>query len=143
MNTSNQSSPMKQVVNLKGKILRLRDVDSNLSVGYGASHQVVKGRYLATVAIGYADGFSRILSNRATGFVGGKKVSLVGRVSMDLVTFDVTGAPAEFLRPGGDIELIGPGHGVDDLAREAGTIGYEILSGLGPRVRRDYLGKSG
>lgn len=143
MNAPNQSNPMKQVVNLKGKILRLRDVDSDLSVGYGASHQVAKGRCLATVAIGYADGYSRVLGNQATGFVGGKKVSLVGRVSMDLVTFDVTGAPAEILRPGGYVELIGPGHKVDDLAREAGTIGYEILSGLGPRVHRNYLGESG
>lgn len=143
MNVPNQSSPMKQVVSLKGKILRLRDVDSDLTVGYGASHQVTRGRRLATVALGYADGYSRSLSNRATGFVGSKKVSLVGRVSMDLVTFDVTGAPEEFLRPGGDVELIGPGHDVNDLAQEAGTIGYEILSGLGPRVRRVYLGETG
>ena len=149
LNAPNQSSAMKQVVNLKGKILRLRDVDSNQTVGYGASHQVTKGRRLATVAIGYADGYSRSLGNRATGFVGSKKVSLVGRVSMDLITFDVTGAPDEFLTPdgpgcpGGNVELIGPGHGVDDLAREAGTIGYEILSGLGPRVHRVYLGEAG
>ena len=143
LNAPNQSSPMKQVVGLKGKILRLRNVDSDLTVGYGATQLVARGRRLATVAIGYADGFPRSLGNRATGFVGGKKVSLVGRVSMDLVCFDVTGAPAEFRRPGGDVELIGPGHGVDDLAREAGTIGYEILAGLGPRVRRVYLGEAG
>ena len=143
LNAPNQSSPMKQVVTLKGKILKSRDVDSDLTVGYGATHHMTRGKCLVTVAIGYADGYSRALGNRATGFVGGKTVSLVGHVSMDLVIFDVTGAPDEFLRPGGDVELIGPGHDVDDLAREAGTIGYEILAGLGPRVRRVYLGETG
>jgi alanine racemase len=138
----NRPSEMKQTVNLKGKIVHLRDVDSDLTVGYGATHRVNKGKRLATVAMGYADGFPRALGNRGTGFVGDAKVSVVGRVSMDLVTFDVTGAPDELLVPGGEVELIGPRHGVDDLAREAGTIGYEILSGLGARVRRVYVGEA-
>lgn len=137
-----QPNRMAQVVRLKGRILRSRDVDSEMTVGYGATRRVAGGRRLATVAMGYADGYPRSLSNRGTGYIGDDKVSLVGRVSMDLATFDVTGVPADRLRPGDTIDLIGPHHTVDDLAREAGTIGYEILVGFGRRVERVYIGEA-
>ncbi|MGY9004957.1 MAG: alanine racemase, partial [Alphaproteobacteria bacterium] len=88
---------------------------------------------------GYADGYLRSLSNSATATLGGIRVPVVGRVSMDLITLDVTNVPDQVARPGALVELIGPDHSVDALAREAGTIGYEILTALGPRFHRHYL----
>ena len=131
---------LRQVIALQGRILQVRDVDSPQTVGYGATHRIRRKSRLATVAAGYADGYLRSLSNRGHGIVGGIRVPLVGRVSMDLIIFDVTDAPEPLVRPGGFVELIGPDHTVDDLATEAGTIGYEILTSLSPRYHRSYLG---
>ncbi len=134
-----QPNPMSQVVRLHGKILQIRDVDSPQTVGYGASHRVSRRGKIATVAIGYADGWFRSLGNRGCGFIEGIKVPLVGRVSMDLTTFDVTDVPENLAHPGALIELIGPHHTVDDVAAEAGTIGYEVLTALGRRHHRRWL----
>ena len=90
------------------------------------------------MSVGYADGYPRALTNRAAACFDGQAVPLVGRVSMDLSTFDITDAPAA--GPGGWLDLIGPGIPVDEVARQAGTNGYEILTQLGRRYRRVYLG---
>jgi len=132
-------NPMAQVVRLQGKILQVRDVDSPMTVGYGASHRVVRRGKIATVAVGYADGWFRSLGNRGHGVIGGFKVPLVGRVSMDLTTFDVTDVPAPLIHPGALIDLIGPDITVDEVAAEAGTIGYEVLTALGRRHHRRWL----
>lgn len=129
-----------QVVRLQGKILQVRDVDSPMTVGYGATHRVGRKGRLATVAVGYADGYFRALSNRGHAVVGGMRVPVVGRVSMDLITIDVSDAPDAAVQVGGFVDLIGPGLSVDDLAAEAGTIGYEILTSLGRRYHRRYVG---
>ncbi len=132
------SNPMAQVVSLQGKIIQVRDIDSPSTVGYGATRTVAPGTKIATVALGYADGYPRSLSNLAGGYIGGVRAPLVGRVSMDLITFDVSAADA--VRPGDFIDLIGPHNDIDALAREAGTIGYEILTLLGRRYHRRYVG---
>jgi alanine racemase len=132
---------MEQVINLQGKILQCRFVDTGQTVGYGATHIVARRSRIATVGVGYADGFLRSLGNRANGYIDGTRVPMVGRVSMDLITFDVTDIPEDLCRPGDTVELIGSHHGVDDLAAEAGTIGYEILTSLGARYHRRYLGQ--
>jgi alanine racemase len=93
---------------------------------------------LATASIGYADGWLRSLSHRGCGWLAGKRVPLLGRVSMDLATFDVTGVPEGECCPGNLIELIGPHYGVDAAAADAETIGYEILTALGARYHRVY-----
>jgi alanine racemase len=95
---------------------------------------------LATVAVGYADGWPRSLCPRGSGRLGGKRVPLVGRVSMDLVVFDVSDVDPAIARPGGFIELLGDDYGVDAAATDAGTIGYEILTALGRRYHRVYRG---
>ncbi len=132
-------NPMAQVVNLKGKILQVRDVDRPMTVGYGATHRFTGAGRLATVAVGYADGYLRSLSDRAHAFLGDVRVPVVGRVSMDLITVDVTAAPPRAARPGRWVELLGSRHGVDALAAEAGTIGYEVLTALGRRYHRAYV----
>ncbi len=138
--TRRHANPMAPTVRLEAKIVQFRYVDTDTAVGYGATRRVIAGRSLATVAMGYADGLARSLSNRGSARIGDVPVPVVGRVSMDLVTFDVTGIAAGRVRPGDMVELIGPLHDADAMAAEAGTIGYEILSRIGPRVRRVYRG---
>jgi alanine racemase len=139
--TRGESNPMTQVISLKGKILQVRDVDTPQTVGYGATHAFTGPTRVATVAAGYADGYLRSLSDRGTAYLGEVALPVIGRVSMDLITLDVSHAPE--VGPGDMIDLIGPHHDVDALAAEAGTIGYEILTSLGRRYRRDYIEASG
>lgn len=133
-------NPLRPVVRLNGRILQVRDVDTPQTVGYGATHRFTSKGRVATVAFGYADGLFRSLGNRGFGIIGGVKVPVVGRISMDLTTFDVSAVPDDAVHPGAMIELIGPGHDADQLAEEAGTIGYEVLTSLGRRYLRDYVG---
>jgi len=133
-------NPMRGAVTLMGRILQVRNADMPQTVGYGASYNVLKPSRIATVPVGYADGYLRSLSNRASGYIGDHRVPLVGRVSMDLITFDVTGVPDHLCRPGAWIELIGHNRPVDDVAADAGTIAYEILTSLGRRYHRAYIG---
>jgi alanine racemase len=131
-------NPMRPAIRAAARILQLRKIDRGESVGYGAAHVMDGPGMLATASIGYADGWLRSLSHRGCGRLAGKRVPLLGRVSMDLATFDVTGIPESELYPGNLIELIGPQYGVDDAAADAGTIGYEILTALGARYHRVY-----
>jgi alanine racemase len=141
--TPGRPNPMAPVVRLQGRILQVRRVDAVSTVGYGASHLAARGARLATVGIGYADGLPRSTSSGLVGRLRGVPVPLVGRVSMDLTTFDVSAVPlADGPRPGDAIDLIGPLNPVDDMAARAGTIGYEILTALGPRHARVYLGRA-
>jgi alanine racemase len=131
-------NPMRPVVRLQGRILQIREVDRGQSVGYGAAHVMKRPGRLATVPVGYADGWFRSLSNHGSGRIGGKRVPLVGRVSMDLVVFDVSGIDPALAEPGGLIELLDEDYGVDAVAADAGTISYEILTALGRRYHRIY-----
>ncbi len=131
-------NPMNPVVRLEAKILQIRDVDTPQTVGYGATHRVTGRTRIATVGVGYADGYLRSLSGRGAAWIGELAVPVIGRVSMDLITLDITRVPEA--RPGTMVELIGPHHDVDALAGDAGTIGYEILTSLGRRYRRRYTG---
>ena len=140
----NRSNPMEQVFLLEGQILQVRDVDRGTTVGYGATHRIESASArLATVAIGYADGYLRSASGRGLAYLGDRLVSVVGRVSMDLLVIDVTTAPPEAARPGAWVELIGPHLPVDEVAERAGTIGYEILTALGRRYARRYIRPGG
>jgi alanine racemase len=131
-----EANPMQPVVRLRGRIVQVREIAAGVAVGYGASWRADGPRRIATVAVGYADGYLRSLGNRATAIAGDRPVSLVGIVSMDTATFDVTDAPAAI--EGGFLELMGPRNPVDALAAQAGTIGYEILTALGGRYARAY-----
>lgn len=133
-------NPMAPVMRLQARILQVRDVDTPMTVGYGATHQFAQKGRVAVAAVGYADGLFRSLGNRGFGLIEGERVPVVGRISMDLTTFDVSALAPEVARPGALIDLIGPGHSADDLALEAGTIGYEILTALGQRYHRVYEG---
>ncbi len=138
--TPGSPNPMTQVVHLQGKILQVRDVDAPQRVGYGATYRVLGTARIGTVAVGYADGYLRSLSNRGVGIIGSTRVPVVGRVSMDLLTFDLSTVPPEVAVPGAMIDLMAPNLDLDDVGERAGTIGYEILTALGSRYHRVYLG---
>jgi len=133
-------NPMRQAVLLEGRVIQLRDVDSPQTVGYGATHRVGGAAKIATIALGYADGYLRHLSNRGRCHVDDVAAPVVGRVSMDLITLDVSNVPPGRLEPGSLVEVLGPHYTVDDAGADAGTIGYEILTALGGRYHRRYLG---
>nr|WP_083703293.1 alanine racemase [Acidiphilium rubrum] len=129
-----QPNPMRAVVTLAAPVLQIRVIGPGETVGYNGTWRAARRSRIATIGVGYADGLPRTLSNRLTARHDGRVVPLVGRVSMDLMTFDVTDLPD--IVPGAMVDLIGPDHAVDDLAAEAGTIAYEILTSLGQRYRR-------
>ena len=135
--TPEQKNPMRPVVRLKARILQVHDVEPGETVGYNGYWTAMRPSRIATLGVGYADGYLRSLSNRGTAIFDAAPVPLVGRVSMDLITFDVTDTRAQ---TGEMLELIGPGHDLDALAIEAGTNAYEILTSLGRRYTRQYSG---
>lgn len=134
-----EPNPMAPTVRMQAKILQVRDVDAPETVGYGATHRFARPGRIATVAAGYADGYPRALSNAGTCYIGEHRAAVVGRVSMDLTTIDVTGLPENLVRPGTLVDLIGPSNPLDDVAAAAGTIGYELLTRLGRRAHRIWL----
>ncbi|MCZ8132088.1 MAG: alanine racemase [Steroidobacteraceae bacterium] len=133
-------NPMREVVRLRARVLQLRDVDDDVTVGYGATHRVRAPARIAIVGAGYADGYPRSLGGRGHASVAGRHVPVIGRVSMDVVTLDVTSVPRDELRVGDWVSLLGGGVPIDALAEAAGTIAYELLTRIGPRVERRYAG---
>jgi len=129
---------MENVVTLSAPVLQYRTLDAPQTVGYGASVTAPAGSVLATVEMGYADGFRRSLSNKAHGYAGALRVPILGHVSMDMIVVDVTAVPAHLRTPDLRVTLIGKEQPIDVLAETAGTIGYEIFTGLGRRVKKIY-----
>ena len=136
--TPGEKNPMRPVVRLSARVLQIREISAGATVGYNATWTAPDVRRIATVGIGYADGWHRSLSNRGNARFDGTVLPLVGRVSMDLSTFDVTARPD--IAPGAMLELLGPDHGPDAVAAQAGTNGYEVLTSLGRRFHRVYRG---
>ncbi|MEJ6401572.1 alanine racemase [Yoonia sp. 2307UL14-13] len=124
-------------VELDLPVIQVRDLAEGEVVGYGNTWQAERPTKIATVSGGYADGLFRILSDKATLYHGDIPCKLVGRVSMDLLTIDVTDLPEVPTK----LSLIGPKQSVDDLASQAKTIGYEVLTQLGARYNRKTFGK--
>ena len=135
-----RDNPFEVVASLKAKVLQLRDIETESTVGYGATHIAVPGDRLAVVGVGYADGFPRQLGGRGFASVGGMRVPIVGRISMDLTCLDVTGLERDAIELGDYVELFGHDIEVEEVAALCGTINYEILSGLGARIERVHVG---
>lgn len=132
------NNPMRSVVDLSVRILQIRLCKKGESIGYGAGHIFEKDTPTATVALGYADGFLRSGSSKATLYFNGQPCPVIGRVSMDLVTVDLSDVKGAPPKQGDALEILGQNQSVDDLAEAAGTIGYEILTSLGKRYHRNY-----
>ena len=129
---------MQPVVRLDIAVVQTRTVPAGTLVGYGGTHVTTAERRLATIAAGYADGLPRALSNRGAAYFEGVRLPIAGLVSMDSITLDITDLPAGTLKLGSLVEVIGPNQTLEQLAADAGTISYEILTGLGRRYRRLY-----
>lgn len=136
------ANPMRQVAVLSAPLLSVRTLDRDETVGYGGTAKLPKGSKLALAALGYADGWPRLLSNAGFAFVAGQKVPVVGRVSMDMTALDVSAVPPKLLAKAKDAEFINAEQTVDDVANACGTIGYEVFTGLGARIARRYGAKS-
>lgn len=135
-------NPVAHVATLTAPVLQLRTISSPQPVGYGGMGRAQAGQVLATVELGYADGFQRALSNVAYGYAHGVRLPVIGRVSMDMVSVDITALPLRHHTPDLRIAFICEQQPVDVLAEMAGTIGYEIFTGMGRRVRRSYVGSA-
>lgn len=137
--SDNIVDPMRPVVGLSVRVVQTHTVPAGTLVGYGGSHRTVSDMRLATLAAGYADGLPRSLSDRGAAYAFGKRLPIIGRVSMDSMTIDISSLSAGALGLGSLVEIIGPHQSLDDIARDAGTISYEILTGLGQRYHRQYI----
>lgn len=126
---------LETTMTLEAPVLSVFMASKGASTGYGATRRFGRIHRLATIAIGYADGFPRAASNNGFAYIGGERCKIVGRVSMDLLTVDVTDLRC-MVAPGMMAELIGPQADLEAQAEEAGTLGYELLTGLGSRVER-------
>jgi alanine racemase len=138
-------NPFQPVVHLAGRILQVRDAVPGETVGYGATRTLRRPTRIAVVSVGYADGFFRALSAKDgqegfVAFAGSHPAPILGRVSMDLITVDVTRVPEDLSRRGTFVELIGPNVPAQAMAHHAGTIDYEVLTNLGRRAFRRYIG---
>jgi alanine racemase len=147
--TPDRANPMRPAVRLEGRVIQLREIQAGATVGYNGTWTAPGPRRIATVSVGYADGYPRAASATdgkdregapaGEAVVAGLRCPFAGRVSMDLITLDVTAVPEGAVKRGDPVTLIGDGIDVDEAGRRAGTIGYEILTGLGKRYARTYI----
>lgn len=139
INPAGGKNPMQQVVNLSAPIVQIRILDRDETIGYDATAKMKKSSHLAIAGLGYADGYSRLLGNIGHAYIAGYKVPVTGRVSMDLVALDVSDIPENILANINSAEFINNQQTVDDIAEACSTIGYEILTRIGNRVKREYI----
>jgi len=132
-------NPMHGAVTLQALIVQARTIRKGESAGYGASYIAAKDEKAVTVSIGYADGYLRSGTGRGAVYIEGEKCPVIGRVSMDSIIVSTERLKSQ-PRPGSYAEIIGPHQTVDEVAAQAGTIGYEILTSLGKRYKRIYTG---
>jgi alanine racemase len=144
------ANPMRPVVTAEARIIQVRTAKAGDTVSYGRAMRLSRDSRLAVVSAGYADGYLRsqssggvplrqVVPQGGQGYLAGRKVPVAGRITMDLTIFDVTDLPENAVRAGDYVELFGKNVLVDDVARAAGSIGYEILTSLGLRHERRYL----
>lgn len=131
--------PLKPVVSVYGRVVQIRSITRGAMVGYGWTFRARRDMRVATIAVGYADGFLRFASNRGAVWLGDHRLGVVGRVSMDSLTVDATDVPPDSIKTGSYVEIVGPHQSAEELAKDAGTINYEILTSLGSRYRRVYV----
>jgi alanine racemase len=137
--TPGMPNPMRPVVTLQARILQVKSVAAGEAVGYGATAITSAPKRMAVLALGYGDGFLRSQSSRGSVHIAGVPCPLLGRISMDLTSVDVSAVPDSLLDQSSWAEVIGTVRTVDDVAESAGTIGYEVLTSLGERYQRRYL----
>jgi alanine racemase len=140
MNPTGGHNPMHPVVKLVSPIIQIRYLKEDAFVGYSRLYQAKKGHILATCPLGYADGLKRNYTGGNYAYLKGKMVSIIGRISMDLVIIDVTNVHDLNIEIGDKVEFINENITVDEFAKRCNTVGYEVLTNLGRRIKRVYIG---
>ena len=140
--TAEQAALLQPAVNWDARILQLRHASSGEAVGYGGTHILTRDSLIATIGVGYGDGYPRCLGGIAVAQIDGHTAPIIGRISMDSMALDVTDIPETTIRSTTTARLLGPHYDTSVMARDAGTISYEILTGLGQRPARRYVGNS-
>lgn len=135
--TPGHPNPMRPVARLQAKVVQTREIGDGVGIGYGYASRARATMRLATISLGYADGWHRRAA--AAAFWRGTRLPFAGRVSMDSIILDISTLPPGALVPGDLVDLMGAEQTVDQVADSAGTIGYEILTGLGKRFHRRYV----
>lgn len=126
------------VVQLHARVIQIRDVAAGAGIGYGLDYFAPESRRIATIGVGYADGWPRSIGGGGAAWFAGHRLALVGRVSMDSCTIDISSLPDQALHEGDFVELLGPSQSIVDAARAADTIAHEMLTLLGHRHQRIY-----
>ena len=129
---------IKPVISLKGKILQIKTISKNEFVGYNQTYKTNKKIKVAVLGIGYADGISRVLSNKGHVYFKKKTFKILGRVSMDSITVDIS-KNDKSVKVGEYMDIINHLNGIDKIASECDTICDEILTSISKRVKRVYL----
>ena len=129
---------IRPVICLKGKVLQIKEINKNEFIGYNQTFKTRKKIKVAIIGIGYADGLSRVLSNKGKVYYKDKSYKIIGRVSMDSITIDITRNNKE-IKEGVYVELINHEYGIDYLAKKSKTICDEVLTSISKRVRRVYV----
>ncbi|MDC6447736.1 alanine racemase [Alphaproteobacteria bacterium] len=129
---------IKPVISLKGKVLQIKEISKNEFVGYNQTYKTNKKIKVAVLGIGYADGISRLLSNKGNVYFKNQTFGIVGRVSMDTITIDITKS-SKSIKVGEYMEFINHLHGIDKMAKQCNTICDEILTSISDRVKRIYI----
>jgi alanine racemase len=137
--SDNKNFTVNPVVEVTSKIIKIYDITKEGTIGYGASYHLKPGMAIATMPVGYADGYFRSLSNKGHCYINGIKTPIIGNISMDLTTIDITNVPKRLRQIGQEIELIGKNISLETIASIANTISYEVLTSLGNRYRREYV----
>jgi alanine racemase len=132
------SNPMQNVIRLVSKIIHIKEIDENGMVGYGNLCPIKKGMRLATIPVGYADGYLRSLTNRGYVYLNGEIIPTLGKISMDMIVIDISKFKKNEIKTGDEVELIGPHINLSNLSKQAGTIPYEILTSFSARFERIY-----
>jgi alanine racemase len=136
--TPHQPNPMQSLLSLWVKIYQVQDLNPGETVGYNQTYTAQKPQRIATIALGYADGVPWLMGNQGAISIGAYTAPLIGRISMDLITVDVTDIPEAFIVPGQWVELLGKVNEIEQWAAFAQTLPYEVLLSLGKRLLRVY-----
>jgi len=139
LDASPSAKAMQPVVEVTGRVIQTRAVPAGAGVGYGWAVTAAEGMRLATIGVGYADGWPRQLSAVGGAAFEGRLLPFVGRISMDSLVVDVSALPPDALKPGDHVELLGPNRTPEQLALEGATIDYEVIARLGRRLCREYV----
>ncbi len=139
LNLNSKMSVFRNPIRLFSRLIQVKNLGVGESIGYNLTCKLEKDAIIGTIPVGYADGIFRSLSNIGSCYINGYEAKILGRVSMDLINLDLSNIPEQFRKEGQEVDILCSSQTPDMLAKQAGTIGYEILTSLGERYKKIYL----